>query len=192
MRYGHDYDRNFLERAADTVRGWFGGREYDHDFHPRGPGWRGDSGYRELGHPGRGRVPRGYDRELHSGWRGDAYRTHRGYHPSHGGWDVDWEHRGMSRGGYGRDFDRGYRVDRHAWDEPRGRMMRGRGPEWSRGRGAGVGRGWADGLGDMERGTAGNWGDYRGHGMDNLRGANQGGVQPGAHYRGYGIGSHRV
>ena len=39
--YGRDYDqgRNWVERAGDTVRGWFGGgRDYDRDF-----GWDGGS-----------------------------------------------------------------------------------------------------------------------------------------------------
>ncbi|HZG41321.1 MAG TPA: hypothetical protein VEY93_00075 [Longimicrobium sp.] len=74
MNYGRDYGyRNFMDRAAETVRGWFGGRDdYGHDYrgggmhrvgmhgggssragmyggdHERG-GWNQHGGYREMG-----------------------------------------------------------------------------------------------------------------------------------------------
>lgn len=135
MNYGRDYgNRNFLERAAHTVRGWMGrgggeDRFYDDEF--RGGmanrGWNEDRGYREMGDVSgyRGGYDRGYgatnwrgrnpdwDRGTGGGgWGGGGYRTG-GYQADHGSWDVDWDEnrsggygmdRGMNRGG----MDRGY------------------------------------------------------------------------------------
>lgn len=133
MNYGRDYgNRNFLERAANTVRGWVGGRRdagddrwYDDEYRGgmAGRGWDEDRGYREMGDVSgyRGGMDRGYggtgwrgygdDRNLGmgGGWGrggGDPYRTG-GYNGSHGGWDVDWDDTraggyGMNRGGMDR------------------------------------------------------------------------------------------
>ena len=118
MNYGRDYgNRNFLDRAANTVRGWFGnrgGHEYDNGYRPgmRG-GWddtRG--GYREMGDVSggyrsrQGGMEHGYGAtnwtgrnadwnrgDLGGGWgrgAGEGYRTG-GYQPQHGAWDVDWD-----------------------------------------------------------------------------------------------------
>lgn len=134
MNYGRDYgNRNFLERTADRVRGWLGGRGgYDYDEYRGGMdrGWTEDRGYREMGGvgyrgggmgPGYGETTwRGRDDEWNRGMGGgwgrggrDEYRTG-GYRPRHDAWDVDWdEGRGLGRGGmgrgYARDFGRGER-----------------------------------------------------------------------------------
>ena len=126
MNYGRDYgNRNFLERAAHTVRGWMGrggGGDgfYDDEFRGggmnRGGGY--DGGYREMGdvsgygggamRGGYGATSwRGYNNDYSrgpqgGGWGrggGEGYRTG-GYNASHGGWDVDWDD---NRGGYGMD-----------------------------------------------------------------------------------------
>lgn len=134
MNYGRDYgNRNFLERAANTVRGWVGGRRgggddrwYDDEY--RGGmmnrGWDDDRGYREMGDVSGYRAEgmnrggygganwRGYNddwnRGMSGGWGrggGDEYRTG-GYNARHGGWDVDWD-QGRSGG-----YDRGMGMDR--------------------------------------------------------------------------------
>lgn len=105
MNYGRDYgNRNFVERAANTVRGWFGGEHgepYDRDFRggrggmyggdrQRG-GWGGGEGYREMGG-----MSGGYNRGSPDF---DSYRAG-GYRPNHGAWDVEWD-RNEGRGGYG-------------------------------------------------------------------------------------------
>ncbi|HEX6037350.1 hypothetical protein [Longimicrobium sp.] len=117
MNYGRDYgNRNFLDRAANTVRGWLGnrgGHDYDNGYRGgmRG-GWdEGRGGYREMGdvngHRGwQGGMEHGYGAanwngrnadwnrgDMGGGWgrgTGDAYRTG-GYQPQHGAWDVDWD-----------------------------------------------------------------------------------------------------
>lgn len=117
MNYGRDYgNRNFLDRAANTVRGWFGdrgGHDYDNGYRGgmRG-GWnQAQGGYREMGDVSggyrgwQGGMEHGYGSTNWAGrnpdWnRGDAgggwgrggnetYRTG-GYQPQHGSWDVDW------------------------------------------------------------------------------------------------------
>ncbi|HEU4885662.1 MAG TPA: hypothetical protein VFT45_25735 [Longimicrobium sp.] len=129
MNYGRDYgNRNFLERAAHTVRGWVGrhgggdDRFYDDEYRGGGMmnrGWEGGRGYRETGDlsGGYGGHDRGYnattwqgrnpdwDRGAGGGWGrggGSDYRTG-GYNASHGSWDVDWD--ADRSGGY----DRGMR-----------------------------------------------------------------------------------
>lgn len=118
MNYGRDYgNRNFLDRAANTVRGWLGNRggpDYDNSYRGgmRG-GWdEGHGGYREMGdvsggHRGwQGGMEHGYGAanwngrnadwnrgDMGGGWgRGsdETYRTG-GYQPRHGSWDVDWD-----------------------------------------------------------------------------------------------------
>jgi len=126
MSYGRDYgNRNFLERAAHTVRGWIGNRGgggdgfYDDEFRGGGMnrGWdQGGGGYREMGDVSgyRGGMDRGgygatgwrgynddWNRGMGGGWGrggGDEYRTG-GYNGGHGGWDVDWDD--GRTGGYG-------------------------------------------------------------------------------------------
>lgn len=121
MNYGRDYgNRNFLDRAAHTVRGWLGHRGghsgYDNgyrgDMH-RG-GWdESHGGYRETGDVNggyrnwQGGMEHGYGAANPTGrnvdWnrgmgagggydRGsrEEYRTG-GYQPQHGSWDVDWD-----------------------------------------------------------------------------------------------------
>ena len=133
MNYGRDYgNRNFLERAAHTVRGWMGrgggdDRWYDDEY--RGGmtnrGWDEDRGYREMGDVSGyrgGGMERGYggsswrgynddwNRGMGGGWGrggGGDYRSG-GYNARHGGWDVDWDDNrtggyGMDRGGTGLD-----------------------------------------------------------------------------------------
>ncbi|MBW3570445.1 MAG: hypothetical protein KY467_05005 [Gemmatimonadetes bacterium] len=139
MNYGRDYgNRNFLERAAHTVRGWIGrgggdDRFYDDEY--RGGmnrGWDADRGYREMGDVSgygggydrgyaganwRGRNPdwnRGsgdsWNRGMGGGGWGGGGGGYRtgGYNADHGAWDVDWD-QGRS-GGYGARGgpDRGY------------------------------------------------------------------------------------
>ena len=127
MNYGRDYgNRNFLDRAANTVRGWLGNRQghsdYDEGFRGVDRGWSGERGFREgrdVGYRGwQGGMEHGYgatnwmgrnadwDRGTGDGWgRGGAhdYRVG-GYGPLNGAWDADWEdrtlpQRGMQRGG---------------------------------------------------------------------------------------------
>lgn len=127
MNYGRDYgNRNFLDRAANTVRGWLGhrgGQDYDRGYRGGGMrGWDEDRGYREMGDVSGG--PRGWNAGMEHGygatnwtgrnpdwnrggdWNqggwgrggGETYRTG-GYQPQHGSWDVDWEDRTMPQGG---------------------------------------------------------------------------------------------
>lgn len=120
--YGRDYgNRNFLDRAANTVRGWLGhrgGHGYDDGFRGgmRG-GWDDGRGYREMGdvsggyrngHAGMehgygathwtgrnrdwdGRGDVGHD--VGGGWGRGTGEGYRtgGYNASHGAWDVDWD-----------------------------------------------------------------------------------------------------
>lgn len=117
MNYGRDYgNRNFLDRAANTVRGWFGdrgGHDYDNGYRGgmRGPWDESHGGYREMGDVSggyrnwQGGMEHGYgstnwtgrnadwDRgDAGGGWGRGAGQTYRtgGYQPQHGSWDVDW------------------------------------------------------------------------------------------------------
>jgi hypothetical protein len=129
MSYGRDYgNRNFLDRAANTVRGWFGhrgGHGYDDGYRAggMGRGWdEGRGGYREMGDVNggyrgwNGGMEHGYgatnwtgrnadwNRGYEPGWGrggGEGYRTG-GYQPQHGAWDVDWDDRTMPQGGMNR------------------------------------------------------------------------------------------
>ena len=195
--YGRDYDdRNWIDRAEDTVRGWFGGgRDYDRDY-----GWSG--GGRDLSH--RGDWSRGPDRVR----PGEGYRTNN-WNNQHANWDsvdragsyygADYDRHVYRAGGsgYDRDFDR----DRD-WDRPRmqGGMQRGMGGSMGRGMtGGGMRGGQREGWMGREYGggygadTGTGWGDYsRGGGYggsDRWRNSTSGGVQPGRYFRGYGNGS---
>ncbi|MFL5538049.1 MAG: hypothetical protein ACJ8J0_03615 [Longimicrobiaceae bacterium] len=193
--YGRDYEhRGWLDRAEDTVRGWFGGgRDYDRDY-----GW---SGGRDVPHRD---WLRGPDRA-----RGEGYRTNN-WNNQHANWStVD-----RAGGYYGMDYqDRDrevYRAGGTGYDRDFGR-------DWDRGRmqgggmGRGMGGGWTGGRGTsggmrdrgMMRGTGrddawtggeyGGWGDYGGGGAygggSAWRNAGSGGVEPGRYFRGYGNGS---
>jgi hypothetical protein len=128
MNYGRDYgNRNFLDRAASTVRGWLGhrgGHDYDGGYRAGGMrgGWDDDRGHREMGDVNggyrgwQGAMEHGYGAANWTGrnadwnrggdWNqgawgrgtGEGYRTG-GYQPQHGSWDVDWEDRTMPQGG---------------------------------------------------------------------------------------------
>lgn len=114
MNYGRDYgNRNFLERAAHTVRGWIGNRGgggdgfYDDEFRGGGMNRGGyDRGYRAMGDVG------GYDRGYRemgdvSGYGGGAMRG--GYGANNWrGYNDDWN-RGPMGGGY-RGGGEGYRT----------------------------------------------------------------------------------
>jgi hypothetical protein len=203
--YGRDYDnRNWIDRAGETVRGWFGGgHDYDRDY-----GW----GAADRDTSMRGDWSRGPDRAP----QGGEYRTNN-WNNQHANWDtvsragsyygMDYQDRsggygaGMGDTGYDRDFGRD-------WD--RGRMQGGTGRvegRWVAGGGNGMNRGGMDrgmrGSGQREGwtgseyggGYAGGsgWGDYnRGGGYgggDRFRNSTSGGVQPGRYFRGYGNGS---
>ena len=211
--YGRDFeDRNWLDRAGETVRGWFGGgNDYDRDY-----GWGGTHRDSSM----RGDWSRGPDRAP----QGGGYRTNN-WNNQHSNWDtvnragsyygMDYEDRstgyrgGMGGSGYDRDFG-------HDWD--RGRMQGGTGGRvegrWIAGdgnSGTGMNRGMT-GRGGMDRGGmrgsgqhdgwtgseygggsygAGSWGDYNGggYGGDRFRNSTSGGVSPGRYFRGYGNGS---
>lgn len=217
--YGRDYDdRNWLDRAEDTVRGWFGGgRDYDRDY-----GWSG--GDRDL--QNRGDWSRGPDR-AHPG---EGYRTNN-WNNQHANWDtvdragsyygMDYDRQGPDRqvyraggSGYDRDFGRDWDRDRMQGGTSRGMgggSMGGRGMT-----GGSMGGGWMGGRGTsgggtQDRGMRGGqreswpgsdygggyaggsgWGDYNrgGYGVgDRFRNSTAGGVQPGRYFRGYGNGS---
>lgn len=231
MNYGRDYgNRNFVERAANTVRGWLGGDHYDRGYQGGGRtqggmyggdrqrGGYGREGYREMGAMGAG-----YGRGRSDF---DSYQAG-GYRPDHGGWDVDWNrnagggyggqqrHSGgmfgaggrefAGRGDYSRDYgnqgryDAGYRSRGFAGGyaggqhEPyRGRVQRADyGRDYQAGNQGNQGHyGLNDsGAGDVGGGTIGNYGPYSSYGIDRFRNASSGGVQPGAYYTGYGVGT---
>ncbi len=208
MNYGRDYgNRNFLDRAAHTVRGWLGNRGghsgYDDGYRGgmnRG-GWdEGYGGYREMGDVSyRGGMDHGYGATNWTGrnpdWSGGGwgrggaqeYRTG-GYQPQHGSWDVDWDdgdrtmpQGGMYRGGMmgsgGGRYDRGY--------------MGGRGMQGGMGRGMNRGYDRDDYRRDYRQGggmNAGGMGYGTGMGPDADLGDALGGTigNYGA-YGGYGI-----
>jgi hypothetical protein len=211
--YGRDYDdRNWLGRAEDTVRGWFGGgRDYDRDY-----GWSGA----DRNPPTRGDWSRGPDRAR----PGEGYRTNN-WNNQHANWDtvnragsyygMDYQDRPSSYRatgtGYDRDFGRGWERGRmqggmgHGMTggPMRGRDMSDRGmPDRGmhdrempdRGmRGSSEHDPWleyaADGSGGYGGGTG--WGDYNrgGYGGVRWRNSTSGGVEPGRYFRGYGNGS---
>src|SRR3954453_9051513 len=199
--YGRDYDdRNWIDRAEDTVRGWFGGgRDYDRDY-----GWSGSD-------RDRGDWSRGPDRVR----PGEGYRTNN-WNNQHANWDtvdragsyygMDYQDRQTYRGGgsgydrdFGRERDRGRMQGGGMQRGMGGSMMGGRGmtnggmPERGM-RGTGQGQGWTGseyggGYG-ADNGTG--WGDYSrggGYGGGGVPNPPSGGVQPGRYFRGYGNGS---
>jgi hypothetical protein len=126
MNYGRDYgNRNFLDRAANTVRGWLGNRGhsgYDDGYRGMSRGY--DNGYREMGDVSggyrgwQGGMEQGYGSTNWTGRNPDwnrgmgggggwghggsqEYRTG-GYQPQHGAWDVDWDDRTVPQGGMNR------------------------------------------------------------------------------------------
>lgn len=83
--YGHDYDnRNWIERAGDTVRGWFGAGDYDRDY---------------GGYGGQGEYQSWRDTPTGAGWTSGGGNLGRN----------DWNRGGMNGGmsGGGNDWDRG-------------------------------------------------------------------------------------
>lgn len=151
MNYGRDYgNRNFLERAAHTVRGWLGNRDggYDRDFDEyRGGmmnrGWDDDRGYREMGDVSGygGGMNRAYGA---ANWRGRNDDWNRG---TYDGWN-----RGMGAGaspGWGRgggdDYRTGgYNASHGSWDV-----------DWDENRSGGYGMDRGMSRGGMDRGYSG-------------------------------------
>lgn len=123
MNYGRDYgNRNFLERAAQTVRGWVGRRGsgddrfYDDEYRGGGMmngGWSDGRGYREMGDVSGG-YGGGFDRGYGAAnWRGRNEDWNRG--------TMDGWNRGMGGGaGWGRgggDYRTGgYNASHGSWD----------------------------------------------------------------------------
>lgn len=141
MSYGRDYgNRNFLERAAHTVRGWIGGRGgYDDGYRGMDRGY--DGGYREMGDVNGYRAG-GWDGGMEHGFGAANWR----------GRNPDWD---RGRGGMGGDWNRGYGAGARAgW---------GRGGEGYRTGGYNPGHGawdvdWEDRTvpqGGMDRGWSG-------------------------------------
>lgn len=140
MNYGRDYgNRNFLERAAHTVRGWMGrgggdDRFYDDEYRgaPMGRGGY-DRGYREMGDVSGG-YGGGFDRGYGAAnWRGRNEDWNRG------GMDG-WNH-GMGggaawgRGGGGNYQTGGYNASHGSWDV-----------DWDADRSGGYDRGMRGGM----------------------------------------------
>ena len=212
--YGRDYDdggRNWIERAGETVRGWFGaGHDYDRDY-----GWDGGSArgmHRDWDRGrmgGRGDWGRGETDWRGVGGGGGGYRMNN-WNNQHatrdtveraagGYYGMDYEDRGGYSGGSmrgstwgGNDYGRDYGAS--GW----GRGGTYRGPQCGMGRG-GMSRGTSGGgmrdrwMAEAEREDAGygNWGDYnRGaYGGEAFRNNRSGGVEPGRYFSGYGHGS---
>lgn len=155
MNYGRDYgNRNVLERAAHTVRGWLGNRGgYDRDYADeyRGGmtnrGWDDDRGYREMGDVS------GYGGGMNRGYGATSWR---GRNPD---WDrgtYDNWNRGMGGGSWGRgggsDYRTGgYNASHGAWDV-----------DWENDRRGGYGMDAGMDRGGMDRGYSG--GGYGGGG----------------------------
>src|SRR5215208_784342 len=99
--YGRDYDdRNWIDRAEDTVRGWFGGgRDYDRDY-----GWSGaDRGDWSRG-PDRARPGEGYRTNNWNNQHANRDTVDRA--GSYYGMDYDRQVYRAGGSGYDRDFDR--------------------------------------------------------------------------------------
>lgn len=195
--YGRDYDdRNWFERAEDTVRGWFGGGPaYDRDY----PASRPRADWNHSRNSG-AMWSRGPDRGYGGGYRTNNWNNQhanfdtvrRAGSYSYYGSDYDRPDRYQGRGAT--DYDRDFDVDRGMRRPGMGGGMR---------PGMGMGgrpRGMPE-RGPM-RGSAmetehelgnglygGGWGDYGGYGGHRFRSSSSGGVEPGRYFRGYGIGS---
>lgn len=134
----------------------------------------------------------GYDR----GYR-EMGGMDRGYDPRHGGWDVDWEDRGMRGGGmqgrgmpgggYGHYARRDFMTNRGYYD-PQGGMRESRGPRM----GGGMHRGAYREMGgmDYDRGFRGGWAgdadrtvEYGGRGREWHLEMRRGGGMPGDYAR---------
>src|ERR1044071_5505782 len=135
--YGRDYEhRGWLDRAGETVRGWFGGgRDYDRDYGgpgdlrdwQHGTGWSGGTmdrhtlggGMMNRGNMDRGMMDRG---GMTGGYRTNNWNNMRGYDATFragsGYYGADYDSAGTWGGnrGYDRDMDTGWQ---------RGRPMRG-------------------------------------------------------------------
>jgi hypothetical protein len=169
MRYGRDYDRNFLERGADRVRGWFSDRD-----EPRGYARE----YRTSGHDRGFRAPR-YDRGYRAAGYDRALRDRgydRGFYGHHRYYDTDFSReRKPMRGELEGWHDLGLRPDEYR-NLPRGGYrggMRGRHPGDYRDRVGG--------------GTPGEWGPYSDYGLDRYRDPRVRGLRPGQYFTGYGV-----
>lgn len=205
-RYGRDYGnhRGWLERAGETVQGWFGGgHDYDRDYGQN----RGFSGGRTVERIAPGHdadrvrfVDRGYDRDF--GRRGFGDRGYQG---------QGFGNAGHTRGSeYGRDFG-GHRTTPSGYATGRGSM--GYGADYDRGFRGGAGgqnRGFGNrgyGAYDYDRGGQGQYGgggqygpgtgsDFTGYGLDDRFGAygvnrfrsGGGAWRPGGYFTGYGHG----
>ena len=188
--YGRDYDdRGWFERAEDTVRGWFGGGpQYDRDY----PATRPRSDWAHSMNAG-GTWSRGPDRG-----EGYGYRTNN-WNNQHASLDsvrratgeyygADFDRPGRYGAGMGMDYDRDFGRGRTGRMGAMGRGMRG-----------GMGRPTSGGMRGSERWlgreypgmyeTEPEWGAYGGYGGHRWRNSTSGGVEPGRHFRGYGIGS---
>lgn len=199
--YGRDYDdRNWFERAEDTVRGWFGGGPaYDRDYpesrpradwnHSRNSGamWsRGPDrgyggGYRTNNwnnqHANRETVDRAGS---YSFYDSDYDRSDRYSSRDRMDYDREYGNRGSMGGGMGRGDQGGMRRGMGMGGQSRGMPQRGT----MRGSSPGV-----DVEHEIDRGIYGtSWGDYGGYGGHRFRDSGSGGVQPGRYFRGYGIG----
>lgn len=202
--YGRDYDnRSWANRAGETVRGWFGGgRDYDREF---GPGNLREWQHRDWnrGLSGMGRMPAGGNNWSNTRASYDnVYRTS-------GFYDADFDRAGVwgNRGGYDRDMGR----DRPMRGRPMRGSMMGGGPTGPMNRGYGgdmrhpmdrggrmrpgmdrdPNREWRGGEYGPGYNAGTEWSDYdrAAWESDQHRGSNQGGVQPGRYFRGYGTGS---
>lgn len=159
MNYGRDYgNRNFLERAAHTVRGWMGrgpggdDRYYDDGYRgaPTNRGWNeSGGGYREMGD-----VSGGFDRGYGAAnWRGRNEDWNRG--------GMDGWNRGTGggaawgRGGGDEYRTGGYNPSHGSWDV-----------DWDDGRAGGYDRGMTrGGMGGGYSARAYGGGDDRDHYM---------------------------
>lgn len=192
--YGRDYDnRNFLDRAANTVRGWMGhrgGHGYDDGFRGGMRGsWDDGRGHREMNDAGGGY--RGWNAGMEHGYGGTHWAAREP------GWNRGLGHGtvGGVGGGWDRGGDEGYRTGGYnpshgAWDVdwddgdrtlPRGRNgMAGRPSAGMMGGGADrYDRGYAGrGFRDDEPGLRGMRGGAMNRGM-------QGGMGRGGMTRGY-------
>ncbi|HEX5725468.1 MAG TPA: hypothetical protein VFX98_08375 [Longimicrobiaceae bacterium] len=195
-RYGHDYDddRNFLERAGERVREWFGrDRDYDRDYGFRGQGMDRDPGMSRWGGRGwnepEGRWSGGYRGTGGYGrteWGGGGYG---GYDRDFGGreWSGGYRGGGMEHGrGGGWEHERGSGRDREEWNRGRmrGGMTMGGG---MRGGMQGGGRGMPADR-DLHDYGSSLGGDVN-YGTERYRSASGGGVPCGGYFRGYGVGT---
>ena len=215
--YGRDYnDRNWIDRAGETVRGWFGGgRDYDRDYGPgdlrewqHGRGMQG--GGMQGGYTGGGQMQGGGMGGYRTNNWSNTRSSYDNVYRAGGYYNADYDNAGgrgswnAGQGGYDRDMGGG-----GSWQPVRpgnsgygGGMNRG-GMQGDRmqGRG-GMQGGGMQGRGGMQggpwtqpdyggSGAGSDWGDYNqgGYGGGLFRNSSSGGVEPGRYFRGYGNGS---